>query len=834
MKDKKKILKRLALFMLFFTLMTTVSADAAPTPINPDEESSVAERAEKYSLDSYQSYMLERKRWFQNLDIANWLNGGANLFFDLNKIVYSMFRTGIDLFGNANVVNDYVSVFTTYSKSIYDSLYRDFGLTIIIVMALYCLYLYIMKSPQQAVKQFFAFSVVVIMSMVWNNSATTIIRDFNSLTEEVQGNLIRTTSNAQSSSAATPVTHAQNTLFELAIEEPFLLMNFGMANRSDVISKYGVTSISSLLFQGEWDEKKDEEIEKFVEGMSENNVYMTTEKAGWKFVVGFLSPITTIVLGTPILIIQVLNLLTGIMALVVAAFIGLAMFISMIPRFRGAFLKSLQTLIGLFGVRVLLGISFMMLVSVINVVRGVIPSDGVANYLLQVIAITVTLVVIWKNRDKIFKMISGGMISSTDGGIWNKASAPFKKKAKEAVKLGADVAGLATVGMPLGEVSGGHVADNVKENAYDIFADRQAFKQYEQEQQTQVALDDYFNTVNHVKGIIDDENQITSQQTDNIFEDDNFQHTPTEDVDDLELDADGVHAEINELSADDVNSTNDGFEEIETIEIENTKTENVEQAEIQELEATDVQQTNEDISPIETIEIDHGEVENAEQAKIQELEATDMQQTNEDIVPIDTIEIDHGEMENVEQAEIQELEVTDIQQTNEEIIPIDKIEIQNEEIKNLEQSENPELEVPAMQSTMGIDGLETEAQRAEALEPLSIEGTNPEIALNSLETMPEVKLGSPIVSLEYLDQQTNEFFKQLEQETLIQNNNMFETEIEMSQVSGVSEGVEQPEQVIEKIGADNSLSFDFQEEVKLPEIDSKASFDALFAEVRGE
>ena len=30
--------------------------------------------------------------------------------FDLNKIVYSMFRTGIDLFGNANVVNDYVSV----------------------------------------------------------------------------------------------------------------------------------------------------------------------------------------------------------------------------------------------------------------------------------------------------------------------------------------------------------------------------------------------------------------------------------------------------------------------------------------------------------------------------------------------------------------------------------------------------------------------------------------------------------------------------------------------------------------------------------------------------
>lgn len=787
----KKYFKWLALFLLFFTLMTTVSADAAPTPINPNEDATVVDKAEQYSLDSYQSYMFERPRFFQNLDIANWLNGGANLFFDLNKIVYSMFRTGIDLFGNANVVNDYVSVFTAYSKSMYDSLYRDFGLTIIIAMALYCLYLYIIRSPQQAAKQFFAFSAVVVMSMVWNNSATTIIRDFNSLTEEVQGNLIRTTSNAQSTNAATPVTHAQNTLFELAIEEPFLLMNFGMANRSDVISEYEASTLSSLLFQGEWDEKKDEDIKDFVEEMADDNVFMTTEKAGWKFVVGFLSPITTIVLGTPILIIQVLNLLTGVMALVVAAFIGLAMFISMIPRFRGAFLKSLQTLIGLFGVRVLLGISFMMLVSVINVVRGVIPADGVANYLLQVIAITVTLVVIWKNRDKIFKMISGGMISSADGGIWNKASAPFKKKAKDAVKLGADVAGMATVGMPLSEV-GGHVAENVKENAYDIFADRQAFKQHEQDQYTQVAVDDYFDTVDRAKSVIDEENQAKNQPTETTLEDVSYQQAATEEIytDDVALDADAVQAEINELTADDIHSTSDDFEEIDTLGVENAETENVEQAEINELEATDVQSTNDDSKGIDEIEIDYAETENVEQAEIQELEATDVQQTKEDIAPIDTIEIQNAETENVEQTEINKLEVADVQAT-------------------------------------GV-GFGTEERQAEVLESSVIEGTNPEITLNPLETMPEIELGSPDVSMEYLDQQTNEFFNHLENETLVQANNVFETEIETNHVSAVSESVEQPEQVFERIGVD------FQDEVNQLAADSKTSFDALFAEVRGE
>ncbi|WP_270288221.1 CD3337/EF1877 family mobilome membrane protein [Enterococcus casseliflavus] len=788
----KKYFKWLALFLLFFTLMTTVSADAAPTPINPDQESSVTDKAEQYSLDSYQSYMVENQRWFQSLDIANWLNGGANLFFDLNKIVFSMFRTGIDLFGNANVVNDYVSIFTTYSKSMYDSLYRDFGLTIIIVMALYCLYLYIMKSPQQAMKQFFAFSAVVIMSMVWNNSATTIIRDFNSLTEEVQGNLIRTTSNAQSTNATTPVTHAQNTLFELAIEEPFLLMNYGLANRSDVISDHGAIAISSLLFQGERESEENDPTKGIVEEMAKTNVYMTTEKAGWKFVVGFLSPITTIVLGTPILIIQVMNLLTGIMALVVAAFIGLAMFISMIPRFRGAFLKSLQTLIGLFGVRVLLGISFMMLVSVINVVRGVIPADGVANYLLQVIAITVTLVVIWKNRDKIFKMISGGMISSADGGIWNKASAPIKKKAKDAVKLGADMAGLATVGMPLDEV-GGHVAENAKENAYDIFADRQAFKQHEQDQQTQVAVGDYFGAVDRAESVINDEKQSTNQSTETNLEDANYQQAPTEDINayDVALDADAVKAEINELSADDVHSTSDDFEEIDALGIENAETENVEQVEINELEATDVQSTNDDSEPIDTIEIDHAETENVEQAEIQELEATDVQQTNGDIAPIDRIERQNAETENVEQAEINELEAADVQAT-------------------------------------GMEGVETEDRQAEALEPFVIEGTNPEITLSPLETMPEIELGSPNVSMEYLDQQTNEFFNHLENETLVQANNVFETEIETNHVSAVSESVEHPEQVAERIGVD------FQDEVNQLAADSKASFDALFAEVRGE
>lgn len=787
MKNKRKVFKWLGLFLMFFILLTTVSADATPTPINPDQETSVTDKAEQYNLDSYQSYMVERKRWFQSLDIANWLNGGANLFFDLNKIVFSMFRTGIDLFGNANVINDYVSVFTTYSKSMYDSLYRDFGLTIIVAMALYCLYLYIMKSPQQAAKQFFAFSAVVIMSMVWNNSATTIIRDFNSLTEEVQGNLIRTTSNAQSTNATTPVTHAQNTLFELAIEEPFLLMNFGVASRSEVISAYDASAISSLMFSGEWTPEKDAEIEKVVKERADDNVFMTTDKAGWKFVVGFLSPITTIVLGTPILILQVLNLLTGIMALIVSAFIGLAMFISMIPRFRGAFLKSLQSLIGLFAIRVLLGISFMMLVSVINVIRGVIPADGVANYLLQVIAITVTIVVVWKNRDKIFKMISGGMISSVDGGLWNKASAPFKKKAKDTAKLGADVAGLVTVGVPLGEVipnAGKNAANSMRENAYDIYADRQAFKQQEKDDQTQFAVDDYFDTVDRAKGVIDGEEQANNQQSENVFDNGSQYVGATEEsveLDDMDLDVDDVQAEITELEATDVQETSENGDKIDTVEIETAETENVEKAEINELEAADVQTTNDEANKIDTVEIETAETENVEQAEINELESTDVQTTNDEAHKIDTVEIETAETGKVEQAKINGLEATDLEITG---------ELETDQVTGYQSVENV-------------------------------------LSAN------EIDYDAPDIYLEHLDQQTNEFFAQLENETLVQANSIYQSEEAVMPHIVESHSFTDSQNMI--------VNTDFGAEIKKQEletnkmsVDEKTAFDALLAEVRGE
>ena len=226
--------------------------------------------------------------------------------------------------------------------------------------------------------------------------------------------------------------------------------------------------------------KKLDDTQVLVNTAAETNEFLQPSKAGWKLAVGFLSPIMTISIGFPLLAIQFLNFMVELIALVVSGFIGLSAFISLIPKFQNAVWKMMQFLLGAFGIRVLLGLAFLMLVSVINVIRTAIPSDGISNYALQVLAISVVIFFIWKNRDKIVYMITGGVVASLDKGILNKATKPVKDGVKSGAKYAGDIAGLATVGVPLGSSigqAGSQLSDYTKENAQGIYEDRIARKQ---------------------------------------------------------------------------------------------------------------------------------------------------------------------------------------------------------------------------------------------------------------------------------------------------------------------------------------------------------------------
>lgn len=432
MENKKK--RRIFIgLLLIVTLVVsligvTAYANSGTAPINPDEEQTVTDKTSEFNIDAYQSFMISERLFFKSFDTNKWINTIANVLFDLNKMVYSGFKEGVDLFGDSSIVKDHVLTFTNYSSAVFDTFYKQFGFTIIACMAIYVFYLYFAKSPQQALKQLMAFSAVMIFAFAWNANAPTFVRWFDDLSNEMQGELIRTTARLQGGTAATPVGHAQNVLFELAVEEPYLLMNYGTADKSEIVTIDNPNIISELLYTGALDPDRFEEIDAKLEEQAKTNIYLTPEMGGWKLGISFLSIFGTILLGTPILALQFFNFLMGMLALLMTSIMGFAMFLSLIPQFRHLVWKMFSKLIGFFGARVALGVAFMALMSVINVIRQVVPASSVGMYMMQILSIFVTMFAIWKYRDKLINLVSAGMITSSGIGNFGKDRSKNQKE----------------------------------------------------------------------------------------------------------------------------------------------------------------------------------------------------------------------------------------------------------------------------------------------------------------------------------------------------------------------------------------------------------------------
>ncbi|HFF2926930.1 TPA: hypothetical protein ACGCES_003717, partial [Vibrio cholerae] len=103
-----------------FTTTTVAYAEQAPI-----RDTEVSDQTQTYNLDSYGSQMVSEEGWasFFNIDTGQWINSGANIFFEFNKISFSVFRKGIELFGKSSVLQDNISTFTSYSKNLFDTLY---------------------------------------------------------------------------------------------------------------------------------------------------------------------------------------------------------------------------------------------------------------------------------------------------------------------------------------------------------------------------------------------------------------------------------------------------------------------------------------------------------------------------------------------------------------------------------------------------------------------------------------------------------------------------------------------------------------------------------------
>lgn len=427
--------KYIGLILFLVGLFAFARPATAETILIQNVPGGVQEQAkfDEYHIDSYKSYISGKTKvnFLTDEGRSAGLNAAANIVFDFNKIIYSMFDYGIERFSDNNVLHKYVDQFTVYSKRIYDNLYSKYMTTIIVIVAVYCFYLYTIKSEQQAIRKFMLFVALFITGYVWNNQAGNIIKYADTLAIELQADLMTATSESQSE-AADSTTKIRNTLFEMTIQEPFYLLNYGVTSKEKINTKEQPKRATSLLAVNNTEAEYDT-IDEYIKKNEQDNDYLSLDKVGWKLSTALISLPMTILIGAPMFLIQMFNFLLQMITLLISSVIGLSLFLSLVPTFSSAAKNTFKYLFGTISLRVGTGLVFSLLVLIIQLGRTIVPATDSKSYMTQVFTIFFVLFICWKFKDKLITMMTGGMITSIGGGVGAEIDGR-RKKTTEKIK----------------------------------------------------------------------------------------------------------------------------------------------------------------------------------------------------------------------------------------------------------------------------------------------------------------------------------------------------------------------------------------------------------------
>ncbi|MHC5216826.1 CD3337/EF1877 family mobilome membrane protein [Enterococcus sp. LJL128] len=410
--------KKLFLFFLLFSFFVVPVSAAAETIVIQNVPGGVQEqlKTEEYDLDSYQSYLSTKSTNFMTDEgRSGIINNVANIIFGFSKIFYEVFDHGINFFSEKNVISQYVNQFTGYSKKIYKTLYAKYGLTIIVCMVIYCCILYITKGERRALTQFFTFMAIFLVGYGWNERAVDIMNGANSITTELQADLMNITSDKEDSNAD-PTIKVRNALFEMTVEETYYLLNYGVTSESKINTKQNPKRSETLLVKN-GTESEYKKIKEYIAANEQDNKFLSPDKAGWKFSIALISIPMTLIIGVPMFMIQLFSFVLQMIALLLSVLVGIAMFLSLIPFFQSAAKNTFKYLFSVFGLRAAMGLTFSLLVLIVQIGRIVVPATDSKSYMLQAFVIFFILYVCWKFRNQILTIVTGGRITSVTGGL---------------------------------------------------------------------------------------------------------------------------------------------------------------------------------------------------------------------------------------------------------------------------------------------------------------------------------------------------------------------------------------------------------------------------------
>ncbi|MBC2256973.1 CD3337/EF1877 family mobilome membrane protein [Listeria booriae] len=391
--------------------------------------------------------------------------GLANVFASLSQKVVNIVDTGMDVLYNLKPIDTFATKLTQVSTDMYQVFKANFGQLFFMLGIGFIAYLFFIKlNAKEAIKRFFMMLLVIGIGGWWMVNAGYMMQTMNALSIEAQGKLMgvgntivhtfggsgnyEDTSKIQSGKEVEgTVAIMRNVYFDMALQKPFLIANFGSTDASKInrVAKEakGLNRIDTLLSfkltsEGEkakLDYIKQNEIREYDnEEMADGNVYT-------QFGINFVGFIGAIALGIPFLMLAFFSFLLQLLALGIAFILPIMFFVAWLPWMANSGYVGLKRLISVFVIKALLGLLVVSVYLMCFIVDLMIPPSGFGLYALNLIVTAGLLILIYNKRDKAISFVTAGKVKSVDSKMVERVRQEVVQPSWEAAKKTGHVAG---------------------------------------------------------------------------------------------------------------------------------------------------------------------------------------------------------------------------------------------------------------------------------------------------------------------------------------------------------------------------------------------------------
>lgn len=451
MKRKKKIFFFLVLFLLvvpFVVGSIAVFADG----VKLQEESNLL--IDKYNLDRFNSYLSSNKGlWgvFTGDTVPNAIGALANIFFTGSKILFQVFDKCIELMYSLNVIDKLNDIVGTLTNNMWGNFKGSYIPLIVIIAVLIVARTFFLESAKGALQQLAKVILVLVVAGIWFPSASEYMNKLNNYSFMFQASIMESASSTEATKGMTggatwtenadgvPIKQIdqdkasevatnviRNELFKQTVYKPFLLLNYGTTEASDIDAMYqqvddkdipkdtgGEYLLSDDFAKLDSDDKQNVIKELAGEGEEPINYYLTADSVGYKFVIALIYLVGVLLYGLPLVAIAFCNVLLQLLAIIFSYILPIIALLSLFPKYSNGLLNSILTICKIFMGKALLGLLVLLFALVNTSIDLLIPQNTMVNALLNLFVKGVIYILAIKYRKTLIQTVVNALTTGS-------------------------------------------------------------------------------------------------------------------------------------------------------------------------------------------------------------------------------------------------------------------------------------------------------------------------------------------------------------------------------------------------------------------------------------